>query len=257
MADPHNRIALVTGAGSGIGKASAIRLLEDGWRVVFAGRRLEALREAIADAGDPFGDIDKRALAVPADLTRPDSVAALFDFVRARFGRLDLLFNNAGTGAPPVLLEDLTVEQWRSVVDTNLTGVFLCIQHAFRIMKAQVPMGGRIINNGSISAYAPRPNSAPYTATKHAVSGLTRSASLDGRKYDIAVGQIDIGNAATDMTQRMAQGVPQADGSTKVEDRMDVRHVADSVLHMANLPLSANVLFMNVMATKMPFVGRG
>jgi NAD(P)-dependent dehydrogenase (short-subunit alcohol dehydrogenase family) len=257
MADPHNRIALVTGAGSGIGKASAIRLIEDGWRVVFAGRRLEALREAIAAAGDPFGDIDRRALAVPADLTRADSVAALFDFVRARFGRLDLLFNNAGTGAPPVLLEDLTLEQWRSVIDTNLTGVFLCIQQAFRIMKAQAPVGGRIINNGSISAYAPRPNSAPYTATKHAVSGLTRSASLDGRKYDIAVGQIDIGNAATDMTERMTQGVPQADGSMKVEDRMDVRHVADSVLHMANLPLSANVLFMNVMATKMPFVGRG
>ena len=257
MADPHNRIAIVTGAGSGIGKASAIRLLEDGWRVVFTGRRLEALREAIASAGDTFGDIDRRALAVPADLTRADSVAALFDFVRARFGRLDLLFNNAGTGAPPVLLEDLTLEQWRSVVDTNLTGVFLCIQQAFRIMKAQAPVGGRIINNGSISAYAPRPNSAPYTATKHAVSGLTRSASLDGRKYDIAVGQIDIGNAATDMTERMTQGVPQADGSMKVEDRMDVRHVADSVLHMANLPLSANVLFMNVMATKMPFVGRG
>jgi NAD(P)-dependent dehydrogenase (short-subunit alcohol dehydrogenase family) len=257
MADPHNRIALITGAGSGIGKASAIRLLEDGWRVVFTGRRLEALREAIESAGDPFGDIDKRALAVPADMTRPDSVAALFDVVRARFGRLDLVFNNAGTGAPPVLLEDLTVEQWRGVVDTNLTGVFLCIQQAFRIMKAQTPMGGRIINNGSISAYAPRPNSAPYTATKHAVSGLTRSASLDGRKYDIAVGQIDIGNAATDMTQRMTAGVPQADGSMQVEDRMDVRHVADSVLHMANLPLTANVLFMNVMATKMPFVGRG
>jgi NAD(P)-dependent dehydrogenase (short-subunit alcohol dehydrogenase family) len=257
MDAPHNRIALITGAGSGIGKASAIRLLADGWRVVFAGRRLEALRAAITAAGDPFGDIDQRALAVPADLTRPDSVAALFDFVRARFGRLDLLFNNAGTGAPPVLLEDLSVEQWRSVVDTNLTGVFLCIQQAFRIMKAQSPQGGRIVNNGSISAYAPRPNSAPYTATKHAVSGLTRAASLDGRKYDIAVGQIDIGNAATDMTERMTQGVPQADGSMKVEDRMDVRHVADSVLHMANLPLSANVLFMNVMATKMPFVGRG
>jgi len=257
MADPHNRIALVTGAGSGIGKASAVRLLQDGWRVVFTGRRLEALREAIESAGDPFGGIDKRALAVPADMTRPDSVAALFDVVRARFGRLDLVFNNAGTGAPPVLLEDLTVDQWRGVVDTNLTGVFLCIQQAFRIMKAQSPMGGRIINNGSISAYAPRPNSAPYTATKHAVSGLTRAASLDGRKYDIAVGQIDIGNAATDMTQRMTGGVPQADGSMKAEDRMDVRHVADSVLHMANLPLSANVLFMNVMATKMPFVGRG
>jgi NAD(P)-dependent dehydrogenase (short-subunit alcohol dehydrogenase family) len=257
MSDPHNRIALVTGAGSGIGRASAIRLLENGWRVVFAGRRLEALHEAIGAAGDPFGDIDQRALAVPADMTRPDSVAQLFDAVRARFGRLDLLFNNAGTGAPPLPLEDLTLEQWRTVLDTNLTGVFLCIQHAFRIMKAQSPKGGRIINNGSISAYAPRPHSAPYTATKHAVSGLTRSASLDGRVHDIAVGQIDIGNAATDMTERMTQGVPQADGSMKVEQRMDVRHVADSVLHMANLPLSANVLFMNVMATKMPFVGRG
>jgi NAD(P)-dependent dehydrogenase (short-subunit alcohol dehydrogenase family) len=254
---PHNRVALVTGAGSGIGKASAVRLLHDGWRVVFAGRRLETLREAIAAAGDPFGDIGQRALAAPADMTRPESVAALFELVRARFGRLDLLFNNAGTGAPPVPLEDLSVEQWRSVVDTNLSGVFYGIQQAFRIMKAQVPMGGRIINNGSISAYAPRPNSAPYTATKHAVSGLTRSASLDGRRYDIAVGQIDIGNAATDMTERMKAGVPQADGSLKAEDRMDVRHVADSVLHMANLPLSANVLFMNVMATKMPFVGRG
>jgi NAD(P)-dependent dehydrogenase (short-subunit alcohol dehydrogenase family) len=257
MADPHNRIALVTGAGSGIGKASATRLLQDGWRVVFAGRRLEALRAAITAAGDPFGDIGQRALAVSADMTDAASVAALFDQTRSRFGRLDVLFNNAGTGAPPVLLEDLSVEQWRTVVDTNLTGVFLCIQQAFRIMKSQTPMGGRIINNGSISAYAPRPNSAPYTATKHAVSGLTRSAALDGRKYDIAVGQIDIGNAATDMTERMTGGVPQADGSMKVEDRMDVRHVADSVLHMANLPLSANVLFMNVMATKMPFVGRG
>jgi NAD(P)-dependent dehydrogenase (short-subunit alcohol dehydrogenase family) len=257
MTEPHDRIALVTGAGSGIGKASAIRLLHDGWRVVFAGRRLEALHAAIGAAGDPFGDIGKRALAAPADMTRPDSVVALFDVVRARFGRLDLLFNNAGTGAPPVALEDLTVEQWRTVVDTNLTGVFLCIQQAFRIMKTQSPKGGRIINNGSISAYAPRPNSAPYTATKHAVSGLTRSASLDGRQHDIAVGQIDIGNAATDMTERMTQGVPQADGSMKVEARMDVAHVADSVLHMANLPLSANVLFMNVMASKMPFVGRG
>jgi NAD(P)-dependent dehydrogenase (short-subunit alcohol dehydrogenase family) len=257
MNAPHDRIALVTGAGSGIGRATAIRLLHDGWRVAFAGRRQQALDEAVAAAGDPFGDIGTRALALAADVTRPESVAALFDTVGARFGRLDFLFNNAGTGAPPVLLEDLSVEQWRAVVDTNLTGVFLCIQQAFRIMKAQTPRGGRIVNNGSISAYAPRPNSAPYTATKHAVSGLTRAASLDGRTYDIAVGQIDIGNAATEMTERMTQGVPQADGSMRVEDRMDVRHVADSVLHMANLPLSANVLFMNVMATKMPFVGRG
>ena len=257
MAAPHNRIALVTGAGSGIGQAVATRLLHDGWQVVFAGRRQQALRAAIAAAGDPFGDIEQRALAVPADMTQPEAVAALFDAVRRRFGRLDLLFNNAGTGAPAVPLEDLSIEQWRSVVDTNLSGVFYCIQQAFRLMKAQAPRGGRIINNGSISAYAPRPNSAPYTATKHAISGLTRAASLDGRAHDIAVGQIDIGNAATDMTERMAQGIAQADGSIKVEDRMDVRHVADSVLHMANLPLAANVLFMNVMATKMPFVGRG
>jgi NAD(P)-dependent dehydrogenase (short-subunit alcohol dehydrogenase family) len=257
MSQPHNRIALVTGAGSGIGKASAVRLLQDGWRVVFAGRRVEALQNAIAAAGDPFGDIDKRAIAVQADITKPDSVAALFDVVRARFGRLDVLFNNAGTGAPPLPLEDLSVEQWRTVIDTNLTGVFLCLQQAFRIMKSQSPKGGRIINNGSISAYAPRPNSSPYTASKHAVSGLTRSASLDGRVHDIAVGQIDIGNAVTDMTERMTQGVPQPDGSMKVEDRVDVIHVANSVLHMANLPLSANVMFMNVMATKMPFVGRG
>ena len=257
MASPHNRIALVTGAGSGIGKAAAIRLLQDGWQVVFTGRRLQALRDAIAAAGDPFGDIGRRALAVPADIAQPEAVAALFDVVRQRFGRLDLLFNNAGSGAPPLPLEELSVEQWRSVVDTNLSGVFYCIQQAFRLMKAQSPRGGRIINNGSISAYAPRPNSAPYTATKHAISGLTRAASLDGRAHDIAVGQIDIGNAVTEMTERMAQGIAQADGSIKVEDRMDVRHVADSVLHMANLPLSANVLFMNVMATKMPFVGRG
>ena len=257
MAAPHNRIALVTGAGSGIGQAVATRLLHDGWQVVFTGRRQQALRAAIAAAGDPFGDIEQRALAVPADMTQPEAVAALFDAVRRRFGRLDLLFNNAGTGAPAVPLEDLSIEQWRSVVDTNLSGVFYCIQQAFRLMKAQAPRGGRIINNGSISAYAPRPNSAPYTATKHAISGLTRAASLDGRAHDIAVGQIDIGNAATDMTERMAQGIAQADGSIKVEDRMDVRHVADSVLHMANLPLAANVLFMNVMATKMPFVGRG
>jgi len=257
MSQAHNRVAVVTGAGSGIGKASAVALLQDGWRVVFAGRREDALRAAIASAGDPFGDIGQRALALGADMTRPESVAALFDAVRQRFGRLDLLFNNAGTGAPPIPLDELTVEQWRTVVDTNLTGVFLCIQQAFRIMKAQSPKGGRIINNGSISAYAPRPFSAPYTATKHGVSGLTRAASLDGRAHDIAVGQIDIGNAATDMTERMTAGVPQADGSLKAEDRMDVRHVAESVLHMANLPLSANVLFMNVMATKMPFVGRG
>jgi NAD(P)-dependent dehydrogenase (short-subunit alcohol dehydrogenase family) len=257
MSTPHNRVALVTGAGTGIGKACAVALLHDGWRVVFSGRRQQLLDEAIASAGDPFGDIARRALGVSADMTQPESVAALFDTLLERFGRLDVIFNNAGMGAPPLPLEELSLDQWRAVIDTNLTGVFLCIQHAFRIMKAQSPQGGRIINNGSISAYAPRPNSAPYTASKHAISGLTRSAALDGRKYDIAVGQIDIGNAATDMTERMKAGVPQADGSTKVEERMDVRHVAESVLHMANLPLSANVLFMNVMATKMPFVGRG
>ncbi len=257
MSTPHNRVALVTGAGTGIGKACAVALLHDGWRVVLAGRRQQLLDEAIASAGDPFGDIAQRAVGISADMTQPESVAALFDTLVKRFGRLDVIFNNAGMGAPPLPLEDLSLEQWRTVIDTNLTGVFLCIQHAFRIMKAQSPKGGRIINNGSISAYAPRPNSAPYTASKHAISGLTRSAALDGRKHDIAVGQIDIGNAATDMTERMKAGVPQADGSLQVEDRMDVRHVAESVLHMANLPLSANVLFMNVMATKMPFVGRG
>jgi NAD(P)-dependent dehydrogenase (short-subunit alcohol dehydrogenase family) len=257
MSTPHNRVALITGAGTGIGKACAVALLHDGWRVVFAGRRQELLEAAIASAGDPFGDIAQRAVAVSADMTQSESVDALFDTLVKRFGRLDVIFNNAGMGAPPLPLEDLSLAQWRTVIDTNLTGVFLCIQHAFRIMKAQSPKGGRIINNGSISAYAPRPNSAPYTASKHAISGLTRSAALDGRKHDIAVGQIDIGNAATDMTERMTAGVPQADGSSMIEDRMDVRHVAESVLHMANLPLTANVLFMNVMATKMPFVGRG
>ena len=257
MKQTHDRVALVTGAGSGIGHACALRLIDDGWRVVLAGRRADALQAAVAAAGDPWGDIAQRALAVPADITQPASVAALFDAVRTRFGRLDLLFNNAGIGAPPLPLEDLSVEQWRAVVDTNLTGVFLCTQQAFRMMKAQAPRGGRIVNNGSISAYAPRPNSAPYTATKHAITGLTRAAALDGRNFDIAVGQLDIGNAATEMTERMAQGIPQADGSLKAEARMDVRHVADALLHMANLPLSANVLFMTVMATRMPFVGRG
>ena len=257
MKQAHDRVALVTGAGSGIGRACALRLIDDGWRVVLAGRRADALQAAVAAAGDPWGDIAQRALAVPADIAQPASVAALFDAVRTRFGRLDLLFNNAGIGAPPLPLEDLSVEQWRAVVDTNLTGVFLCTQQAFRMMKAQAPRGGRIVNNGSISAYAPRPNSAPYTATKHAITGLTRAAALDGRNFDIAVGQLDIGNAATEMTERMAQGIPQADGSLKVEARMDVRHVADALLHMANLPLSANVLFMTVMATRMPFVGRG
>jgi NAD(P)-dependent dehydrogenase (short-subunit alcohol dehydrogenase family) len=203
------------------------------------------------------GAAGERALAVPTDVANPVAVRALFQRIKETFGRLDVLFNNAGTGAPPVPLEDLSYEQWRTVVDANLTGVFLCIQQAFKLMKDQDPRGGRIINNGSISAYAPRPNSAPYTATKHGVTGLTKSAALDGRKYDIAVGQIDIGNAATEMTERMAQGVPQADGRIAVEARMDLKHVADAVLHMASLPLDANVLFMTVMATKMPFVGRG
>ena len=257
MSTPHNRIALVTGAGSGIGRAAALALVADGWRVVLGGRRLEPLRESIGMAGDPFGDIAERAVAVPADVTQPDSVAALFDAVRTRYGRLDLLFNNAGVFSPGVPLEELPFEQWRAAVDTNLTGAFLCTQQAFRLMKAQSPRGGRIINNGSISAHAPRPNSVAYTSTKHAMSGLTKAAALDGRAFDIAVGQIDIGNAATDMTDRMSAGILQADGSVRPEARMDVRHAAQAVVQMANLPLEANVLFMTVMATKMPFVGRG
>jgi NAD(P)-dependent dehydrogenase (short-subunit alcohol dehydrogenase family) len=257
MNTPHNRIAVVTGAGSGIGRAVSQALLADGWRVVLSGRRADALAASIAGAGDPHGDIAERALAVVCDVTQPPAVAALFDTVRARFGRLDLLFNNAGVFTPGVPLEDLTLEQWQSAVDTNLTGPFLCTQHAFRLMKAQQPKGGRIINNGSISAHAPRPNSAPYTSTKHALSGLTRAASLDGRQHDIAVGQIDIGNAATDITERMAAGVAQADGSVRAEARMDVRHVGSAVVQMANLPLDTNVLFMTIMATKMPYVGRG
>jgi len=257
MPTPHNRIALITGGGSGIGRATALALAHDGWRVVLSGRRLEALRASIAQIGDPFGDIRERAYAVPADVTRPDAVAAMFDFVRARFGRLDLLFNNAGVFTPGVPIEDLSIEHWRAALDTNLTGAFLCTQQAFRMMKAQQPMGGRIINNGSISAHAPRPHSVAYTTTKHAMTGLTRSSALDGRAYDIAVGQIDVGNAVTEITAGMATGMPQADGSLRAEARMDVDHVAASVLHMANLPMQANVLFMTVMATKMPFVGRG
>ncbi len=217
-------------------------------------RRAEALEETIALAGTG----SERAFAHACDVTDPDAVAALFDAVKARFGRLDVLFNNAGVSSPGgVMLEDLSYAQWKAVVDTNLTGPFLCTQHAFRIMKAQEPRGGRIINNGSVSAHAPRPNSAPYTATKHAITGLTKSTSLDGRKYDIACGQIDIGNALTDMARAMTKGVPQADGSIRIEDTMDVENVANAVLHMASLPLSANVLTMTVMATKMPFVGRG
>ena len=248
-----SKVGVVTGAGSGIGKAVAVALLRDGYRVVLAGRRKERLEQAVADAG-PSG---ARALAVPTDVSDPQSVRALFARTKEAFGRLDLLFNNAGVNAPGIPLEELTYEQWKSVVDINLTGAFLCTQEAITLMKGQDPRGGRIINNGSISAHAPRPNSAPYTATKHAITGLTRSTSLDGRKYDIACGQIDIGNAATEMAARMAKGVPQANGSVAVEPLMDVDHVASSVLYMASLPLDANIQFITVMATKMPFVGRG
>ena len=245
-------IAIVTGAGSGIGRAVTMALANAGWSVVLAGRRAEQLEEAAREAGP-----DDRAVAMPTDITDPDAVARLFGRAVEAFGRVDLVFNNAGISAPGVRLEDLTIEQWRAVVDVNLTGAFLCTREAFRVMKAQTPRGGRIINNGSISAQVPRPNSAPYTATKHAITGLTKSTSLDGRAYDIACGQIDIGNAATDMTARMAEGVPQANGTRMVEPRMDVKHVADAVVHMASLPLEANVQFMTVMATKMPFIGRG
>jgi NAD(P)-dependent dehydrogenase (short-subunit alcohol dehydrogenase family) len=247
------KTAVVTGAGSGIGRAAALALLRDGWSVVLAGRRREPLEQTAAAAGPDAA----RALLAPADVSDPASVHALFEKTKAAFGRLDLLFNNAGIGAPPVPLEDLSLEQWRRVVDVNLTGPFLCTQAAIGIMKAQTPRGGRIINNGSLSAHVPRPNSAPYTATKHAITGLTRSTALDGRKYDIACGQIDIGNAATEMTARMKQGVLQANGDTAVEPTMDVENVARAVLFMANLPLDADVLFLTVMATKMPFVGRG
>src|SRR5579885_151849 len=248
----EGKVAIVTGAGSGIGKASALALMKIGYAVVFAGRRKEALDAALAE-GKAFG----RSLAVPTNVGDPASVKALFAATKEAFGRLDLLFNNAGIGAPAVPLEDLTLEQWKAVVETNLTGMFLCIQWAFRLMKEQQPRGGRIINNGSISAHAPRPNSAPYTATKHGVTGLTKSAALDGRKYDIACSQIDIGNALTEMAARMTRGVPQADGSIKVEPTYDVEEAGRAVLYMANLPLDTNILFMTIMATKMPFVGRG
>jgi NAD(P)-dependent dehydrogenase (short-subunit alcohol dehydrogenase family) len=252
MAGP-GKVALVTGAGSGIGRGVALALMGAGYDVVLAGRRRQPL-EAVAEAGGVSG---ARARAVPTDVADPASVQALFAAAKDAFGRLDVLFNNAGAFSPAALLEDLTFEQWQAVVAVNLTGAFLCTQEAFRLMKSQEPRGGRIINNGSISAHAPRPNSAPYTATKHAITGLTKSTALDGRKYDIACGQIDIGNAATDMTERMTQGVPQADGRVAPEPRMDVEHVAQAVLFMASLPLDANVQFMTVMATKMPFVGRG
>ena len=247
------RIALVTGAGSGIGRAVSLALHSAGWAVVLAGRRVARLEETAALARSSGGTM----LAVPTDVSNPESVRALFVKIQEVFGRLDLLFNNAGVSSPPVLMEDLTFEQWNKVVAINLTGAFLCAQEAIKIMKAQQPRGGRIINNGSISAHAPRPDSAPYTATKHAITGLTKCISLDGRRYDIACGQIDIGNAATELSAPMAQGVAQANGSTMPEPRFDVQHVADAVLYMASLPLDANVQFMAVMATKMPFIGRG
>ena len=247
------KVALVTGAGTGIGKHSALALLREGYAVVLAGRRKDLL-EATAAEGKATGS---PTLVVPTDVGDPESVRALFAKTKDTFGRLDLLFNNAGIGAPPVPMEDLPFEKWKAVVDVNLTGAFVCTQEAIKIMKSQQPRGGRIINNGSISAHAPRPNSVAYTATKHAITGLTKSTSLDGRKYDIACGQIDIGNAATEMTERMKKGVLQANGSVEVEPTMDVQNVARAVVYMASLPLDANVQFLTVMATKMPFVGRG
>ncbi|NML14185.1 SDR family oxidoreductase [Azohydromonas caseinilytica] len=254
---PHDKVALVTGAGSGIGKACAQALLRDGWRVVLAGRRLQPLQDAIAEAGDPWGDIGTRALAVSADVADAVAVEQLFDTLQQRFGRLDLLFNNAGVFTAPTPLEELSPAQWRSALDVNLSGPLLCTQQAFRLMKRQAPRGGRIINNGSISAHVPRPLSSPYTITKHAISGLTRAAALEGRAFDIAVGQIDIGNVATDMTELMAQGAMQADGSVRPEPRMRMDAVVSSFMAMARLPLEANVLTMTVMATGMPYVGRG
>jgi len=246
-------VAIVTGASAGIGKAASLALLQEGYRVVLGARRLDLLEQAIAESAVPA----ERALAVRTDVSDPASVHALFEKTKQVFGRLDVLFNNAGMSAPAVPLEDLSYAQWRSVIDTNLTGAFLCTQEAIRIMKSQDPRGGRIINNGSLSAYVPRPHSAPYTASKHAIAGLTKSTSLDGRRYDIACSQIDIGNAGTELTQRMTEGVLQADGRTVVEPRIDVAHVARAVVYMASLPLDANVQFMTIMATKMPFVGRG
>jgi NAD(P)-dependent dehydrogenase (short-subunit alcohol dehydrogenase family) len=246
------RIALVTGAGSGVGKAAALAMLKDGWQVALAGRRREPLEQTAKESGAA-----DRALVVASNVADPASVKAMFAAVKAKWGRLDVLFNNAGVNAPGISIEDLTLEQWKNVIDINVTGMFLCIQEAFRIMKEQNPRGGRIINNGSISAHAPRPGSTPYTASKHAVTGLTKCAALDGRKYDIACGQIDIGNAATEMAARMAKGVPQADGSVKPEPLMDVNHVGQAVLHMASFPIETNVLFLTIKATKMPFEGRG
>ena len=247
------RIALVTGAGSGIGRQVAIALCEAGYSVTLAGRREEPLKETAALAGES----GSRTLVVPTDVSEPSSVIALFDKTREEFGRLDVLFNNAGVNVPGIPMEDLSFEQWKTVVDVNLTGVFLCAQQAIKLMKSQKPRGGRIINNGSISAHVPRANSAPYTSTKHAVTGLTRCISLDGRKHDIACGQVDIGNALTEMAQRMTEGVPQANGSVEIEPTMDVKNVASAVVYMASLSLDANVQFMTIMATEMPFIGRG
>ena len=249
-----SKIAVVTGAGSGVGRAATLALLADGWTVALAGRRAEALDETIGMAG---GDAKPRASAVPTDVGDPKAVEALFGAVRDRFSRLDFLFNNAGGNVPGTPFEDLADEDWARVVQVNLTGSFLCAQQAFRMMKAQQPQGGRIVNNGSISAHVPRPDSAPYTSTKHAITGLTKSLSLDGRKYDICCGQIDIGNAATPMTQRMQRGVKQANGAVEVEPTMDVAHVGNTIVTMANMPLDANIQFVTVMATKMPFIGRG
>ena len=249
----QGKIAIITGAGTGVGKAAAVALAAEGWTVVLAGRRAEPLNEAVKEIRAAGGNAE----AVPTDATDQASVQALFNGVKERHGRLDLLFNNAGTNAPGIPLEELSLEQWQGVVNVNLTGVFLCTQEAFKLMKDQTPRGGRIINNGSISAHVPRPNSAPYTATKHAVTGLTRSTSLDGRKYDIACGQIDIGNALTEMAARMTKGVPQADGTTKVEPVMDVSNVGATIAYMASLPPEANAQFVTVMATNMPFIGRG
>ena len=248
-----SKVAIVTGAGTGVGRATALALLRNGYRVVLAGRRGEMLTEVVSAAGPLAG----QALAVPTDISDPASVKALFARAKEAFGRVDVLFNNAGANVPGVLLENLTVEQWKKVVDTNLTGTFLCTQEAFRVMKDQTPRGGRIINNGSASAHSPRPNSAPYTATKHAITGLTKTTALDGRKYDIACGQVDIGNAMTPMAARLAKGVLQANGTVMPEPLIDPEHVANAVVHMASLPLDANVLTLTIMATKMPFVGRG
>jgi NAD(P)-dependent dehydrogenase (short-subunit alcohol dehydrogenase family) len=247
------KVALITGAGTGVGRAAVLALAGAGYAITLVGRRRGPLEDVAAEAAAK----GVKTLVAIADVSKPDEVRAAFDNTIKIFGRLDVVFNNAGVGAPPIPLEDLSFEQWKTVVDINLTGVFLCIQESFRVMKAQTPRGGRIINNGSVSSHAPRPNSAPYTSTKHGVMGLTKSASLDGRKYDIACGQIDIGNAATEMAMKMATGVPQADGSIKVEPLMDVKHVGETILYMANMPLEANVQFVTIMATKMPFVGRG